>query len=54
LPTLAKSIAGRRFVEFTTHALASRLIASWMEAKVTKASTTLTLAGAYQSFTGFL
>jgi hypothetical protein len=32
LPTFVKSIAGRRFVEFTTYALASRLIASWMEA----------------------
>jgi hypothetical protein len=28
LPTFVKSIAGRRFVEFTTYALASRLIAS--------------------------
>ena len=36
LPTFVKSIAGRRFVEFTTYALASRLIASWMEARVTK------------------
>jgi hypothetical protein len=54
LPTLVKSTAGRRFVEFTTYALASRLIASSMEARVTKASTTLTPAGAYQSLTGFL
>src|SRR4029077_5991553 len=36
LPTFVKSIAGRQFVEFTTYALASRLIASWMEARVTK------------------
>jgi len=28
LPTFVKRIAGRRFVEFTTYALASRLIAS--------------------------
>jgi hypothetical protein len=36
LSTFVKSIAARRFVEFTTYALASRLIASWMEARVTK------------------
>jgi len=31
-----ESIAGRRFVEFTTYALASRLVASRMEARLTK------------------
>jgi hypothetical protein len=36
LPTFVTSIAGQQFVEFTTCALATRLIASWMEARVTK------------------
>ena len=36
LPTFVESIAARRFVEFTTYARASRLIASWMKARVTK------------------